>query len=226
MPRWPKAVIFDLDGTLVDSAPDIAQALAAGFGPLGVAPFALADVHGFIGSGAAVAIRRAAKTVGLELSAEQESGVYTRFMETYAAASAEGNGLYPGTHELLASLSSLDVRLGLVTNKADPITRIALGALGIDRYFGAVVGARDGLPKKPDPAGLHEALARLAVAPTEAVMVGDSGSDIGAARAAGCRAIAVSYGYAHKPPIELGADIVVDRLADVPAALTSLMRDP
>jgi phosphoglycolate phosphatase len=224
MPRWPKAVIFDLDGTLVDSAPDIARALADGFGPLGVPPFPLAEVHGFIGGGAAVAIRRAAASVRLELTTEQEAGIHARFMQTYARVTAQGKGLYPGAHELLASLASLDVRLGLVTNKADPITRIALAALGIEGHFSAVVGARDGLPKKPDPTGLREALARLAVAPHEAVMVGDSASDVGAARGAGCRAIAVSYGYAHGAPAALGADLLVDRLADVPAALTTLMQ--
>lgn len=219
---WPKAVVLDLDGTLVDSAPDIARALAEGFRPLGIAPFPLAAVRMMIGGGARVAIGRAATAAGMTLTAEQEAGVLARFMDTYAAVSAEGKGLYPGAEELLSGLVAKGVPLGLVTNKAEPIMLIALEALGIRHFFTSVIGARDDRPKKPDPAPLRMALDALGASAADAVMIGDSGADIGSAKGAGVRSIAVSYGYSRVPPAELGADALVDRLADVPAALARL----
>ena len=220
--RWPRAIVFDLDGTLVDSAPDIAAAVNAGFGPLGVAPFPVEAVKGLIGGGAGVAIRRAAASLGLKLSDADEADILVRFMEAYGRESAKGRGLYPGAHELLGMLKAEGRGLALCTNKAETITRITLEALGIARYFTSVVAARDDLPKKPDPAMLLAALAPFKVQPADAVMIGDSHADIDGARAAGCRAIAVSYGYSATPAAKLGADAVVDRLADIPAALAAL----
>ncbi len=105
--------------------------------------------------------------------------------------------------------------LGLCTNKAAPITAIALRALGIAPFFAAVVGARDDLPRKPAPDMLMAVLGALGARPAEALVVGDSRSDVGAARAAGCPVIAVSYGYAHGPVADLRADRVIDRMDDL-----------
>ena len=221
-PTWPRAVIFDLDGTLVDSAPDIREAVNAGFGPLGVPPFPLQVVKELIGGGAAVAVRRAAQRLGVTLAFADEAAVLERFMTTYARVSAEGRGLYPGAHELLAQIKGEGRGVALCTNKAEDITRITIKALGIAEYFSAVVAARDDLPKKPHPAMLLRALAPFGVAPADAVMIGDSHADIDGARAAGMRSIAVSYGYSPTPAAKLGASVVVDSLADIPAALAGL----
>ncbi len=219
---WPRAVIFDLDGTLVDSAPDIQEAIEAAFRPLGVAPFSLETVQGLIGGGAAAAVKRATAKLGLVLSAANEAAVLQRFMIDYARVSAKGRGLYPGAQDLLGVLRAEKIGVALCTNKAESITLITIEALGIAGYFGSVVAARDDLPKKPDPAMLLRALAPFDVAPSEAIMIGDSHADIDAARAAGMSSIAVSYGYSATPASELGANLVVDRLADVPDALATL----
>lgn len=221
---WPKAIVFDLDGTLVDSAPDIAAAVNAGFGPLGIQPFDVEAVKPMIGGGAAVAIQRAARQLGMTLAGDVEAGVLARFLETYARASTEGRGLYPDAHMVLSGLTSRGHRLAICTNKADHITHITLEALGIAGYFKTVIAGRDDVPKKPDPEMVRRALFGLGASPGEAVMIGDSHADIDAARAAGLRAIAVSYGYSPKPAAELGADLVVGGLAEIPAALADLAR--
>lgn len=219
---WPRAVIFDLDGTLVDSAPDIAEAINVGFAPLGIAPFSVDAVKSLIGGGAAVAIKRAVNQLGVTLPPDAEAGVLERFLAAYARVSADGRGLYPGALDLLRRLRDEGRHLALCTNKAEHITHITIEALGIAGYFGAVVAARDDLPKKPDPAMLLKALAPFDVSPEDAIMIGDSHADIDAAKAAGCRSIAVSYGYAPTPASELGASAVVDGLADIPAVLARL----
>lgn len=223
---WPRAIVFDLDGTLVDSAPDIQLAINAAFGPLGVAPFDLTAVKSMIGGGARAAIGRAAGLAGLTLSDDQTEEALARFYPVYGEASAAGRGLYPGAVELLSRLTEERIPLGLCTNKAEPITAIALDALGIRRFFRSVVGARDDLPKKPDPAALRAAFDPLIGGgdATQVIMIGDTAADIGAARAAGCRSIAITHGYSRVPAPELGADAIVDSLAEVPAAITSLIR--
>jgi phosphoglycolate phosphatase len=221
---WPRAIVFDLDGTLVDSAPDIKLAVDAAFAPLGVPPFDLAAVKGMIGGGGRAAIGRAAALIGLPLSEAETEAALERFYPVYADASSKGRGLYPGAKELLSALAEQGIPLGLCTNKAEDVTAIALEALGLRRYFRVVAGARDDLPKKPDPAALRAVYERLidAPSPADVIMIGDSEADIGAAKAAGCRSIAITHGYARVPIAELGADTIVGSLSEIPAAIAKL----
>jgi len=211
----PKAIVFDLDGTLVDSAPEIAVALNAAVSKIGLEPFPLSEVHGFIGGGASVALKRALARRGTEIDDATFDGMMVGFYEVYADVSRKGNGLYPGVKETLTALRDHAVPLGVCTNKAAPITAIALDALGISHFFSSVIGARDDIPRKPAPDMLLAALAGLGARPADALVVGDSRSDIGSARAAGSRVIAVSYGYPHGPVADLGADLVIDRMPDL-----------
>lgn len=211
----PKAIVFDLDGTLVDSAPEIATSLNAAIAGIGMHPFPLAEVQGFIGGGAAVALRRALTARGKDLDEATFKAVLAHFYEVYAEVSQKGSGLYPGVVETLTALRGHGLPLGVCTNKAAPITAIALEALGIASFFTTVVGARDDIPRKPAPDMLLAALTTLGATPAESLVVGDSRSDVGAARAAGCPVIAVSYGYPHGPVAALSADAVIDRMPDL-----------
>jgi phosphoglycolate phosphatase len=222
----PRAIVFDLDGTLVDSAPDIQLAINAAFMPLGVPEFDLAAIKGLIGGGAPAAVARAAAMAGIELGVAGQKAALDRFYSVYAEASAKGRGLYPGAIELLENLVAAGIPLGLCTNKSHPIAEIALEALGIDRYFESVVGARDDVPKKPDPAMLRAAMAPLGAASSDVVMIGDTAADIGAARAAGVRSIAIGHGYSKVPVAELGADAVVADLSTLHRAIQTLFANP
>jgi phosphoglycolate phosphatase len=222
--RYPTAVVFDLDGTLVDSAADIARAINAGFAPLGVAPFAPQAVIAMIGGGAAVAIQRAAEIAGVRLSDGDRAAVTERFFATYAQVSAEGNGLYPGAMDMLAELRGAGVRTAICTNKAERIAHIAVRALGLTAHMDTVVGARDDMPKKPEPHMLRACLEPHGIDPTAAVMVGDSAADLGAARAAGSRVVLVDFGYSKVPVSELGPDAVIGHLSELPDTLHRLHR--
>ncbi|MEO8651708.1 MAG: phosphoglycolate phosphatase [Hyphomicrobiaceae bacterium] len=211
----PKAIVFDLDGTLVDSAPEIATALNTAMAEIGQPPFPLTEVQTFIGGGATVAVKRALAARGASITDTAFDAMMASFYKVYAEVSEAGNGLYPGVKETLSELRRRGLPLGVCTNKAEPIAAIALRALGIAPYFGAVIGARDDLPRKPAPDMLLAALVKLGARPAEALVVGDSRSDVGAARAAGCPVIAVSYGYAHGPVEDLRADRVIDHMLDL-----------
>ncbi len=215
----PKAIVFDLDGTLVDSAPEIARALNTAMAEIGQPPFPLTEVQTFIGGGAKVALQRALAARGSHIEDHLFDAMMTSFYKVYAEVSEAGRGLYPGVMETLTELRGRGVPLGICTNKAAHITAIALRALGIAPFFTAVVGARDDLPRKPAPDMLLAALTTLGARPQQALVVGDSRSDVGSARAAGCPVIAVSYGYPHGPVADLGADLVIDRMPDLLGSL-------
>ena len=215
--------MFDLDGTLVDSAADIARAINAGFEVMGIPPFTAEDVHSLVGGGAAVAIQKAAAAAGITLSEPDRVRVMERFFAKYAEVSAEGNGLYPGARELLVELRARGIRTGLCTNKAEPIAEIAVKALGIRDLFDVCVGARDDRPRKPFPDMIYACIEPFSIAPDRTVMVGDSRADREAARAAGVPVILTSFGYSTVPIAELAPDAIVSHLDEVLDWLPRLM---
>lgn len=218
----PRAVVFDLDGTLVDSAPDITLALNAAFRQHGAA-FSICDVKSMIGKGADVTISRAMAAADIRETATLHRALYAAFMAAYREVSAAGRGLFPGAVDVLEGLRRDGFKLGLCTNKAQDVTDIAVSALGIGPLLDVIVGAVEDRPKKPHPAMLEKVLADLGAPVSRAVMVGDSAADVGVARAAGCPIVLVSFGYTSVPVAQLAGDAVVDHLSAIPRTVERLL---
>jgi phosphoglycolate phosphatase len=219
---WPRAVIFDIHGTLVDTVEDLAAALNQTLAELGLPPHPLVAVRA---GGLGKLLERALGPHAADLDAARRDAAAARLLALYAAKPAELSRLYPGAVKTLAALRAAGVHCGLCTNKPDLIARDLLQGLGLAEAFGCIQGSAAGLPKKPDPAGIHRVLAKLDVEPAAAIMVGDSLTDVRCAHAAGLAAIiVVSYGYSVTPVTDVGADAVINHLHELVPALALLQR--
>lgn len=215
-----QAIVWDLDGTLIDSAPDIAAALNALLEENGLDGHSLEQVKTMIGSGVATLIDRGFAAAGS--SREPSDTEVARFMELYGARAAHATRLYDDVVETLDALSVGGYVHGLCTNKPRRLAADILARLGIKERFGFIVGGDCTPARKPAPVPLLACLEGLAVTAKQAVMVGDSAADLGAARAVGLPAVLVTFGYSQIPVNTLGADAVVDRLAQLPSVLQGL----
>lgn len=215
--RNPDMILIDVDGTLVDSVPDLAYCVDAMMERLGRAPWGEARVRDWVGNGVERLVRRALTgTLDGEPEEAEFERAYPVFLDLYADNTSRRSRLYPGVREGLARLTSAGYRLGCVTNKAARFTEPLLQDLGIRDTF-AIVISGDTLPKrKPDPAPLLHAADFFGCRPEQCLMIGDSVSDVRAARAAGFQIICVSYGYNHGEDIrDSHPDAVIDSLAEV-----------
>lgn len=216
----PPALVFDFDGTLIDSVSDITQALNETLAHFGRRALREDEVRTMVGDGSGQLLRAAFAATGTPLSDGDLPTVLTHYTDTYFSHSAEPSCLYPGVPETLARLHAAGVRLGLCTNKPERIARKLVGLLGLSDLLTVVAGG-DTLPvRKPDGAPVAWVMERLGA--TAAVMVGDGRNDVLSARAVGIPVVLVSYGYPRMPVSELGADAVIDRFADLPDALARL----
>lgn len=215
----PTALLFDLDGTLVDSLPDLAHALNQQLAGEGLAPLDLAVVRLMVGDGARKLVERAFAAAGRPLI-DDPAGKVARFIELYEEGPAERTIIYPGVMETLTELRGLGMRLAVVTNKPQAATEMILDTLGLSPLFDAVIGANPGLALKPDPAPLRLALERMSAQSGQALMVGDNANDVNAAKVLGIPVVAVTYGYSRVDPAQLGADLLIERFSDLTAALS------
>ncbi|HHM04817.1 MAG TPA: phosphoglycolate phosphatase [Gammaproteobacteria bacterium] len=221
MLKKPEMILIDLDGTLVDSVPDLSWCVDEMLKRIGRPPAGEARVRTWVGNGVERLVKRALVN---NLEGEPEPGLLARalpvFMDLYRDNVSVRSRLYPGVREGLEALRQGGCPLGCVTNKAAAYTRPLLKDLGVHDYFRIVLSG-DSLPKKkPDPLPLLHAAAFFGVAPVRALMVGDSISDVKAARAAGFAIVCVSYGYNHGRDIRLARpDAVIDRLDELPSLL-------
>lgn len=218
-----RAVIFDLDGTLVDTAPDLMTATNRVLADLGRRPIAMEEVRQFVGHGARALIKRGmAATGGLPSEFDLERH-YRSFVSYYEAEICVGSRLFPGLVPFLDRLRAESFGLGVCTNKLEGLSIRLLEEIGIRHYFGSVVGPDTVGVAKPDPRPFHEAVARLGLASPRALMVGDSETDVLTARAAGVPILAVPFGYTARPVAEFSPDAIVGHYDDMWTAIERLL---
>lgn len=210
-------VAFDLDGTLIDSVPDLALAVDAALADLELPAVGEARVRDWVGNGSLVLMERALRHA-LERDPDRAllERAHAAFLAHYGRDPGNHTRLYPGVREALDALRDRGLPLALVTNKPSAFIAPILEAFGLEGHFGLCLGGDSLTQKKPDPTPLRHVAAHFGVSPSACLMVGDSRHDIEAGRAAGFRTLAVPYGYNHGEPVRDSApDGVVESLAEL-----------
>ena len=214
------ALVFDFDGTLIESAPEIRACLNQLMAQYGRPSLTLPQVEKMIGHGVASLVERGFIATG-GMPDDFDTALAT-FVDLYNHAPIHETPLYEGVRETLATLHDAGHVMAVCTNKLYTPTLKILEGLGLDHYFSVITGGDTFPVRKPDPGHLLGVLERLGIEPDDAIMIGDSPNDIGCAIAAGVRSIAVSYGYSRVPAADLGANLLIDRFGDLPDAIAKL----
>ena len=219
----PEMVLIDVDGTLVDSVPDLAYCVDEMMKALDMPTHGEAKVRNWVGNGVERLTRRA--LIG-QLDGEPDEALFEKaypiFLDLYAENTSKRSCLYPGVEEGLAYLEKEGYKLGCVTNKASQFTIPLLKDLGAHDHFEIIICGDTLEKKKPDPMPLLHAAEFFAVQPENAMMLGDSISDVKASRAAGFQIVCMSYGYNHGDDIrDASPDAVIDSMAELPGILGS-----
>ncbi len=216
-------IAFDLDGTLVDTAPDLVGTLNVILAEEGLRPLAMAHARDLIGHGARRLIERGFLAAGEPLPVERMPGLFDRFIAYYRAHIADESRPFPGAVAALEALRARGARLAVCTNKPTGLSNALLAALDISRLFDAIVGPDAAPGAKPDPRHLEAAVLAAGGSLGRAIMVGDAATDAGAARAAKVPLILVSFGYTEIPARELAPDILIDHFDELPDACARLL---
>jgi phosphoglycolate phosphatase len=212
-------VVFDLDGTLADTAPDLTAALNHALVQLGRATIAEASVRDMVGHGARALLQKGLSATG-EMTEELVEAGFPIFLDYYADHICDGSTKFPGLEPALDELSAMGVKLAVCTNKLEGLSRLFLDAIGWHDRFEALVGGDTVGVRKPDPAPLLEAIARSGGG--RAAFVGDSITDTTTGRNANIPTVAVTFGFSDRPHDELGADRLIDHFDELIPALRSL----
>ena len=218
---WHAALVFDLDGTLVDSLPDLQAALNGMLRGLARRELSADEVRGMIGDGSHALVGKALRATGEVVDWEN---AHQRFLDFYEADPTRLSRLYPNVAATLRCLTEWGARLAICTNKQQAATVAVLDGFDITKYFEVIVGG-DLVPfRKPDPRHLLTALEQLGASPNESVMIGDNENDHAAGRAAGTAVILMRYGYMRVSPATLAPDAWLDQFAGIPSALERIKR--
>ncbi|MGE0339709.1 MAG: HAD family hydrolase [Xanthobacteraceae bacterium] len=216
-------VAFDLDGTLVDTAPDLLRALDFTLETEGLNPPDDHEARNFIGAGARAMIERALAHSQVQFGKEKVDRMFRQFLSYYENHIADHSRPFPGVEPALAKLADEGVLLAVCTNKMESYAVKLLRELGLADRFAFIAGSDTFPYKKPDPRHLTEAVAKAGGDLDRAVLIGDSETDVITAKAAEIPVVAVSFGYTDIPPAALGADRLVHKFEDIPAAAIELL---
>ncbi|WP_334176359.1 phosphoglycolate phosphatase [Pseudoxanthobacter sp.] len=203
-------LVFDLDGTLVETAPDLSISLNRVLASEGLPPTSEAEVRAMVGRGGRVLITRALAAHGISVTPERLEQLFRRFLAFYEEGIDRTSYPYPGVEEALDRFAAAGWTLAVCTNKPEKLSVLLLERLGLADRFGAIVGQETFGVSKPDPQHIVRTVEAAGGDPGQAVMVGDSINDVAAARAAGIPVIVVSFGYSDRPVAALEADVVID----------------
>jgi phosphoglycolate phosphatase len=217
-----RTVVFDLDGTLVDTAPDLINALNFILGREGLPPVPLHSARNMIGAGARKLIERGLEVDGREVSPADLARLTDDFIGYYAEHIADASRPFDGLERALDDLTDLGCRFAVCTNKLEWLSKRLLDQLNLSSRFSAICGADTFGVSKPDPGILRQTVARAGGELSSTVMVGDAGPDIGVARRAGTPVIGVSFGYTDVPIADLKPDRVIHHMSELKAAVESL----
>jgi len=224
MPHSPLAILFDLDGTLVDTAPDLLASLNTVLRRVGHRPVVPRELRNMVGHGVKALFERAFNETGISVSPEELADYCGEFVAHYRANIARASRPFPHVPETLKRLADEGATLGVCTNKPQELTELLLGQLDLARYFGAVYGSGKASRNKPDPRHVLELVDALNGTGERAVMVGDSMIDVAAARGAHIPVIVMSYGYSPVAARDLGADAVLDDFAVLPETIARVTK--
>ena len=219
MKGYPAAIIWDLDGTLIDSVADLTRSLNTLLREHGCAGLEERQIRTMIGDGVAELIERGFRAAGAVMREPKLQSVIPRFAQIYAACATEKTCLYPAAESVLQHFADAGVRQGICTNKPEDVTKQILSELLVARHFDVVVGGDTTAANKPDPLPLRICFEALNVTPQDGMMIGDSGVDVATARAVNAPVGIVTYGYARAPVSTLGADVLIDSLSSLPSLI-------
>jgi phosphoglycolate phosphatase len=215
-------IIFDLDGTLIDTAPDIVESLNITLQQCGLPTLGYKEARRLIGGGVRSTIERALIVGGRSASRAEVDSLYVPFLAYYADHIADRSRPFPGVEVQLDRLATAGYRLAICTNKLEWLSRRLVDALELSGWFAAICGPDSFGVQKPDPQFFRSTVARAGGDPTSAIMIGDSITDIRTARAANVPIIAVDFGYTDVPIASLGPDRIINAFRELPEAIASL----
>ncbi len=219
-----RTVVFDLDGTLVDTAPDLIAALNHVLDREGIAPVPLPSARNMIGAGARKLIERGLEVDGCVKSVADVDRMMKDFIDYYAAHIADASRPFEGLEAALDDLQAQGFQFAVCTNKLEWLSKRLLDELGLSGRFSAICGADTFGVSKPDPIILQQTVARAGGDMAATIMVGDAGPDVGVARRAGVPVIGVEFGYTDVPIAELKPDRLIGHMKDLPAAVAGLIK--